>query len=204
MANPSETEWFPRFGAISGVSYTPLAEVDVKRLRGVGIRPEVNRSGGGALWWPAEDGSSTASPAYEHDDVDLSKTTPVKVLRHLAEVLELPGIASDYHFAIQGAAEALWKRRRADPSIFSHVERLSWLDLDLIRARPGAVSYDRDGGTDYYSVAAFGYLTTLYRREGALREALEVAELAGRFGQANTPRDDLAQRIAALEAETSG
>ena len=204
---PNELDWFPRFGEVPGVEYSPLTPVDGKRLPGAGARPEriSDRSGGRFLHWPTKGGSSSASPAHERAfGTDFSDMPTAKVLRHLAETLELPGIPSDYHFAIQGVLEALWSRRRDEPAVFDMVERLCWLDLGLVRARPDCVSYEADGEVRYYGLAAFGHLATLYEREGALREALDVAELAMHYGQLDARRDDLARRLAALEAERAG
>jgi hypothetical protein len=44
-------------------------------------------------------------------------------------------------------------------------------------------------------------LVELFEREGALHEALEVAERAERFGQCERERDELRERIAAVENE---
>ncbi len=99
------------------------------------------------------------------------------------EGLELPGVPSDYHFMIQSTVGELWKRRREEPAGISDVERLCWLDLDLIDARPDCVTYENDEGSSFYAIAGFGMLINLFEREGALHEALEVAQRAERFGQ---------------------
>jgi hypothetical protein len=44
----------------------------------------------------------------------------------------------------------------------------------------------------------------LYEREGALREALEVAELAVRYEQQQAKRDELVGRVTALDTEEAG
>jgi hypothetical protein len=124
--------------------------------------------------------------------------------QHLGETLELPGEPTDYHFAIQSVLEALWKRRRTEPTVLTTVEQLAWLDLSLAQARPDAVSTDIQGKRKFYAVLAFQYLITLYEREGALREALEVAELAVRYQQQQAKRDELVGRVTALDTEEAG
>jgi hypothetical protein len=126
------------------------------------------------------------------------------VLRHLSETLELPGEPADYHFAIQHVLGVLWDRRRTEPEVLAIVERLAWTDLDLAQARPDAVSIDMDGHRKFVAVSAFKVLITLYEREGALREALEVADLALRYDQQQAKREELGGRLAAMEAEEAG
>jgi hypothetical protein len=46
-------------------------------------------------------------------------------------------------------------------------------------------------------------LIGLYEREGFLREALEVAEMAVRYGQEDRLRNQLVERIQAVEAEAN-
>lgn len=189
-------KWFPRFGDIPGVTYTTPPGIDRHRLHGADARPEVVRyaADGEGLSWPRQEGSTSASPAHERAfGSDLSQLSTTAVISHLSETLELPGEATDYHFAIQGVLEALWRRRRTEPAVLTHVEHLAWLDIDLIRARP-----------IYYRILAFQYLITLYEREGAWRDALDVAELSVHFGQQQPKRDELADRVAALDAEERG
>ena len=130
------------------------------------------------------------------------------MLKRLWEGLELPGEPSDYHFAIQGAAGALWARRAAEPEVLAWFEHLSWLDLRLVQAVPDAVRDEfagaHPGRQEFFSVSAFHSLISLYSREGLLQEALEVAQLAQRFGQGEDALADLEERFAALRAEDGG
>jgi hypothetical protein len=98
----------------------------------------------------------------------------------------------------------LWDRRRTEPEVLAIVERLAWMDLELAQARPDAVSIDMDGHRKFVAISAFRALITLYEREGALREALEVADLALRFDQQQAKREELVGRLATMEAEATG
>ena len=71
--------------------------------------------------------------------------------------------------------------RRA--ALIGEAERLFRLDIDLVDARPDAVSDDYEGERRFYAMAAFSTLVDLFEREGALHEALEVAEHGARYGQ---------------------
>jgi hypothetical protein len=203
-------EWFQRFGDIPGVSYSTPAGIDRRRLPGADARPQVHTYDGERhLSWPGAEGSgiisTSASPAHERAfGTDLAGMSTAAALQHLGETLELPGEPTDYHFAIQSVLEALWKRRRTEPAVLGTVERLAWLDLSLAQARPDAVSTDIQGERKFYAELAFQYLITLYEREGALREALEVAELAVRYEQQQAKRDELVGRVTALDAEEAG
>jgi hypothetical protein len=191
--------WFRRLGDIPGLDYKTDPRVDRRRLRGHDVVPRIEHFGGHAtLTW----GNTSRSPAHERAfGQDVGERPSAEILRLLSEILELPGEASDYHFAIQIASGILWARRRADPDLMEVVERLCWLDLRLIEAQPDAVRFQRDGKSSYFHVTGFKTLITLYEREGALREALEVAERAERFDQLQDKATELRQRLAAVEAE---
>jgi hypothetical protein len=203
-------EWFQRFGDIPGVSYATPVGIDRRRLPSADARPQVHTYDGERhLSWPGGEGSgiisTSASPAHERAfGTDLAGMSTAAALQHLGETLELPGEPTDYHFAIQNVLEALWKRRRTEPAVLGTVEQLAWLDLSLAQARPDAVSTDIHGERKFYAVLAFQYLITLYERDGALREALEVAELAVRYQQQQAKRDELVGRVTALDTEEAG
>lgn len=179
-----DTVWFPRFGDIPGVAYETPSSVSLNRLKKRNMRPEQTRyrDTPSMLMW----GSTSASPANEHFRDDDSDFSVEGVLANVAEALELPGIASDYHFGIQGAVQWLWKRRYDDAGVFDEVERLCWLDLQLIQSQPQAVSMERDGATQYFRVVAFQTLVTMYSTEGALTDAVRVLDLARRFEQSES------------------
>lgn len=194
--------WFGRFGDIPGVDYTPPVVVDRSRLPRVGERPELSRwTGGESLTWGG--GTTSSSPAHERAfGGDLTAMTTQQLLSHLAEALELPGEPSDYHFGIQGVLEALWKRRREDSGVLGWIEALGWLNIRLVVAVSGAASHVVDDELRYYRIVAFSHLITLYEREGAWREALEVAEIGERLGQ-SVRLDELLDRVALLDAESA-
>ncbi len=193
--------WFPRLAAVPGVGYAPPAELDLTKLRRRNARPEVSRYPDlpPTLWW----GDTTESPASAHVLDDARKATTARVLRNLAEVLELPGEPADYHFAIQGVVSQLRSRAGEGPHVFAELERLCWLDLQLIQACPDVVIYDHpDDGPQHAHVTAFKTLLDLYLTEGALGHAARVLPIAEWFGQANTPAAEKARtRMAALAAE---
>lgn len=201
-------EWFSRFGDIPGVTYTTPVDIDRSKLKNASARPEVFAYGDSqkSLHWPMKGGSTSASPAATRlQDVDLSTKGTALVLRYLNETLELPGQPQDYHFVIQSVLDALWSRRRREPAVLETAERVAWLDVELIRARPDTITNEYVGVHDrqprFFQVYAFARLIKLYEREGALREALEVAELAARFEQQEAKREELAARLAGAVEE---
>lgn len=211
--------WFRRAADIPGLNYMAPQSVDVTRLRGYGAEPEFDRhrgfDGGQAEWlhWSYDDGEgsygTSASPAQNHSSAALERElSSAARLQHLWETLELPGQAGDYHFAIQETAGDLWRRKRREPSLLAWVEWLCWLDIRLIRAWPDAVrdeyAGDFEDHSEFYGVAAFRTLAQLYKREGFLTEAQQVAEVARSFDQGGPYIDDVEEKLAALRAEDGG
>ncbi len=196
--------WFRRLGDIPGLHYQGESTLDRRRLRGYDAVPRIEHYGGepSLSWQVGPEGSTSSSPAHERAFGDDMRDRPTpEILRHLAETLEVPGEASDYHFAIQHAADILWSRRRTEPDVLDQVERLCWLDLRLIEAQPDIVRFEHEGGSGFARVTGLKTLITLYEREGYLREALAVAERAERFDQLQEKADELRDRLAVLEAE---
>jgi hypothetical protein len=192
--------WFHRFADIPGVQYATPGGLDVSKLKRRNAVPEVDRfEGGTSLWWETRDGGTSESPASEHLLDETRRASVDRIRRNLAEVLELPGEPSDYHFAIQNVAGELYNRRRQDPSVLDDVEQMFLLDLQLIQALPATITYDRDGEITYYSVSAFDRLLRMYLAEGRVSDAAWVESVAERFGNA---KDTAARdRVAALRAE---
>jgi hypothetical protein len=123
------------------------------------------------------------------------------LVRSVWEGLELPGIASDYHFLLQGAAAQLWSRRRKEPAGLRMAETFGYLDLALIEAIPQTVwrnDGDRDGG--FLRITSLEHLLTLLEREGAFREALALSRRAQRFGDVYRS-EELEAKVAALDEE---
>ena len=202
----SSVEWFHRLAEVPGAGYHGEPSVDRRKLRGHDAIPkgETHTFQGKrvrSLWWPQKGGGSSASPVQVAAGRPAPDASIAAVRRRLAEVLELPGQASDYHFAIQGCVQEFWRRRRDEPDVLPHLEELCWINIRLLEARPDAVTNDQATGPRFYHVVAFGCLIQLYEREGALREALAVAERATRFEQEEDRLERIRQRLASVEAE---
>jgi hypothetical protein len=133
----------------------------VSKLRRRWERPWLHRFSDGALVLTWSDGSSdgSQSPSSSHILNDQHNASTRRLLRNLAEALELPGEPVDYHFAIQSVVTALRPHRSDDAAIFAEMERLCWLDVQLIRAFPAAVSLERDGEKRFFKIEAFSLLT---------------------------------------------
>lgn len=193
------------------MSYEPSAWVDRSKLRGHDAVPQAQSIAlrgerSDTLWWPTETGGGggSASPAHGRAFGDLGDASTSELIHNVYEGLELPGEPSDYHFLIQGCASELWRRRREEPSVIGEVEKLCWLDISLVKVCPRAVTNEYGEEHTFYSILVFGVLTEIYEREGCLAEALEVAELAARYGQGDDTRQRLLERIQAVENEAVG
>jgi hypothetical protein len=202
-------EWFRRFADIPGVAYTAPPKIDPTNLEGFGAVPtEQAFDAGGrhyeSLNWSYADMAGSASPAQSRAFGNYGDASAEEVVANCYEGLELPGEPEDYHFLIQGCATELWRRRREEPRFIEEVERLCWLDLELVEKHPAAITYDNGDGNKYYGVEAFTILIEIYEREGDLRNAFNVAERAIQYGQGAKVRDELAERIAAVENEAIG
>lgn len=205
------TDWFRGLANVPGVDYRGDPRVKRAKLPGHNAKPErmISRIDGRqyvTLMWATQDGSTSMSPAAQHAGLfrSASPGEPVaKQVLRLAEVLELPGTLSDYHFAVQHCIESLWKLRRQDRSVLPEIERLCRLDMSLIQAQPSTIRLERGGTVEYFRVLAFSHLMDLYSQNGMLLEALAVAQQAARFGQdVESAVSDLQARWAAVEAET--
>jgi hypothetical protein len=155
------------------------------------------------LMWPGVDEGTTnsLSPASQHARERSSETQDLRrVLLRLYEVLELPGQLSNYHFAIQDACNTIFRRRREDLALLEELERLCWLDIDLVEAHPQVVESEP---RRFLHVLAYERLATLYETEGDFAGALEVVKRGMRLGQEHlAPRAErLRARLADLEAE---
>jgi hypothetical protein len=154
-----------------------------------------------SLLWKTSTGSSSQSPASAWAADRNPKVATSAALRRLYEALELPGTASDYHFALLGAYQLLWSRRRKEPEILPVLETLCLLDLQLVEKRPSTITEIVPGQQFTASVPAFHYLVYLYSREGFLEEALAIAKRAEELGQGDSDRREVEKRIADLEKE---
>ena len=189
-----------------GSSYTTPRGLDRTGLPGHNAVPEVFEYGfdgdqrRSLLWSTPEGGSTSASPAHQRAYDDQKEATTRDKVRWLLEALELPGTVSDYHFAIQHAAETAYKGRREEPALVEEAECLWWLDIELIEAHPRALEYSPGQS---YQVAAYERLARLYEGEGYLHEALDIAERGLGAGQEHLPPvvERLRANVAELEAE---
>ncbi len=198
MGVTNDLVWYPRFGDIPGVSYGTPAGLIVEKLAGSGMQPTTRRyETSVSLDW----GNTSRSPASQHAEYNDTSASVARITRRLEEVLELPGTASDYHFALLVGADSLYRRRFAEADALPAVERFCWLDIQLIEARPDAFMVDASKSGDYYRFPTLSRLITLYSTEGYLREALGIVEKTERFGQAEGHREKLLTRIAMVETE---
>jgi hypothetical protein len=114
--------------------------------------------------------------------------------------LELPGQVSDYHFAMQGVAEFLYKRRRSEPGHLPFVEWLYSFDALLVEAHEADFRLTPEK-SEYVNVLAFDFLVDINRREGRLNDALALARRFARFRAARDTVSELEARVAQMSAE---
>ena len=203
-------EWFRRAGDIPGFAYQAPILVDRDSLAGCDDIPEVQALFGDqkeeTLSWPTGDGSRGGSASPVHYRAfsavpDYQTASIAAIVQNVYEGLELPGEPPDYHFLIQGSAEVLWRRHRKEPAAAEHVERLCWLDVDLILAHPNAASEIVDGIRRYFGITSLLHLIELYEDRGEFATALKAAEIASRFGQCEDARERLRWKTGARDTE---
>lgn len=182
-----QPEWFKRLADVPGVGYRPPA--GVRKAPGHDAKPRFSRynwAGENVVttWWKVGDFEGSASPAQLHRIGDMKGRPISEILQGLYETLELPGLAADYHFAIQACTSFLWGRRHDEPFALESLIDLDLLDIRLLEARPSALTDEFPKGPQTYFVAeAFSRLVGIYTREGMIREALDIATRAIRFQQ---------------------
>lgn len=199
--------WFPRFAEIPGIEYEPPAGLDFSHLPGRGQVPEVSYydfdgKKRKSIMWKYGDISSGASPAHDWKTAPRQgESEATTLLRQIYETLELPGTLSDYHFALQNTHEGLNKFIGKELWIPAEIEKLCLLNVRLLEKHPETISYENDEGVHYARVTAFNRLINLYKNEGYLREALEIAKISTRFDYGNDVVEELEERIKLLELE---
>ena len=198
-------KWYSRLADVPGVSYVGSSTVDRTKLDGHDLKPEVHEfeldgKVRRSLSWPLTGGGSTSASPVHQRAFGGGKAFAHVELRRLEETLELPGELSDYHFAIQGTAKAVFDGRRHDFALLKEVERLCWLDIALIEAHPEIAEYEPG---KFFRVVGYDLLMRLYEGEGYFAEALEVAERSARLGQEYSldRAEKLRRRLAELDAE---
>jgi hypothetical protein len=128
-------KWFRRLAEVPGVEYKPDPAIDRTQLPGYDAAPKIDRyefdgRQRESMSWAMEGGSTGASPAQTWKTQPREGETKAQTtVRQLREALELPGILSNYHFAIQSCHEELRHFARQEPWVLEEVERLCWLDI---------------------------------------------------------------------------
>lgn len=202
-------QWYRRLAEVPRLHYQSDPAIERTSLPHHNAVPEIHHyefqgKRSDYLSWRTPGGSTSASPAHSWQTKRKKGETEAQTaLRQLRETLELPGVLSDYYFAIQHTHEALWKHRREELWVLPVVEELCWLNIRLVETYPDVVRLEHDSESRFVHILAFGTLMTLYEREGFLKEALEVAHRAARFENQTGAVDPLEARLAALNAETT-
>lgn len=170
-------KWYRRM-LETGVQYQG-PQIDRARLPNASMEPKVDRFefdgkiNESVMW-----GNSSASPVQRHMGLASDEESPETRLLRLYEALEMPGEAADYHFALLGTCQVFWAARRERPRFLEDLERLCWMDIQLIER-----TWQDDPETDfrYLGQPAFKYLLDLYEGEGYFEDAIAVAERAASF-----------------------
>jgi hypothetical protein len=202
-----ESIWYARFGDIPALNYTAPAGVRRPDMPKRFLNPERhtydwNGAKHVSLSWPDEEGNTSASPAMRWPpDSDPQNPPPSLILQRLYETLELPGIASDYHFALLRAYDALASHARQQPELLEDVERLCLLDIALLETLPEIVGELDNPEQPPIRVPAFDRLVTLYERNGLLDDAIAIARRGAALGQGEDDVERIAERLAAVQAE---
>ncbi len=204
-----DTNWFARLADVPKVGYRGHPNVDRRRLPGYDLQPQIDtfdfdgmrhRS----LSWPTAEGSTSQSPASAWCSFDEPRhATAADVLRRIYEVLELPGTAADYHFALLQAYEILWSQFRQQPEILAELERLCLLDIALIESQAAILQMGGEDGTFWARVPAFHYLIRLYELEGYVEDALAIARRGAALRQGDDDVQRFEERAAALQGENA-
>jgi hypothetical protein len=196
--------WFRCLAEVPGSGY-PGDPARRSRLRERDAVPEVMTfSLGGervvSLSWPSPEGRTSASPVHRLAFGDHQNESSAQARERVLTALELPGEIMDYHFAMQGVLDLLYKRRRAEPQHLPFVEWLAWLDVQLVEAHSKLFRIS-PGKEEYFAITAFDLLVGLYEREGYLHDALAAAERFVRFQRDTETVAELRARVAQLRAE---
>lgn len=197
----NDTTWAPSLADLPGVDYTPPKGTRTPRVSG-GTTPTAISFGQDdehrSLSWKTTNGSTSASPASRHLASAPDEDAPTdELLRHLHAGLQLPGVPTDYHFAIQRIIDALWSRRTKDSGAISAMEPLCRADVSLVRAYPDAFR----SGDRFYAMSSMHHLVDLYENAGDLDAALDAARLVEPFLYASESVARLETKIAVLREE---
>jgi len=210
-------QWFRRLAEVPGIEYEYSPNIDRSLLPQHDAIPEIRTYESSLdgkiddfISWKTTEGSTSVSPTHRWQKLEpqlrLDETIPQAILRQLMETLELPGILSDYHDALQNCHEVLWKYRRDEPWVIAEIEWLCCLDLQLkeiqkILSTEGSIY----SVPDYMPYCpALSRLVKLYEREGNLQEAFAIAQrgnISYQDRKRKTFSASLQLRLAQLEAE---
>lgn len=187
--------WFRRLAEVPGVDFAGGPGIDRRRLPGHDARPQVSEFG---LMW----GRTSASPAHERAfSVDTREFSAAQLVRHVWETVELPAEPEDYHFALQHAVEQLWSLRSTNPECLAELEEFAYLDLALVEAAPWSLMFSSGDNTPtMVALPGVDRLIVLLEREGAHREALEVASRLVALGAVSSRLDRAQVRVATLDS----
>jgi hypothetical protein len=196
--------WFRCFSEVPGVGY-PGDPQRRARLRDHDAIPRVTEhlfdgERITSLTWASNDGSTSSSPVHRLAFAEAKNESSLKARERVLSALELPGEIMDYHFAMQGVIETLYKRRREEPANLAFVEWLAWFDARLVELNESEFRISPTSD-EYLRVIWIDLLIDLHVRESYLHEGLALAERFARF-QARADRvGELKERVARLRAE---
>ncbi len=199
-------DWFRRLAAVPGLRYEPQTLVDRSSLPRVEAQPEVvSRPVDGTfeetLFWPEPGGSTSLSPSRCWMEAGLAVLHSAEEVRQrLEEALELPGTIADYCQVLGDGIHALWAFRGTTSWVPEESERFAQLALRLFEQHtsPGL----RSDVTLHFALnVAAKRLIELRKREGYLRDALEIAQRAARLGVRESEETELRERILVMEME---
>lgn len=204
----SKEQIFAGLAQVPGVGYKCQPGIDRQALARVNAKPRISTydfdgKPRTCVSWELPGGVTTSqSPASAWATSGAEDDLWPNAVRKLYEALELPGSASDYHFALLRTTEVLWGRRRQDPEVLPELERLCLLDIMLLEARPEIARGETGDGQSYgLYVPAFGYLVRLYEQEGLIEDALDIARRGTALGQGPAEVERLKARLKDMEAE---
>ena len=197
----NDVTWALSLAKLPGVDYTPPSGTRTPRVSG-GTTPAIGRFGPDdahrSLSWATAGGSTSASPASRHAaNAPGEDASTDALLRHLHAGLALPGVPTDYHFAIQRVIDALWSRRTKDSGAVSAMEPLCRADVSLVRAYPDAFQ----SGDRFYAMSSMHHLVDLYENAGDLDGALDAARLVEPFLHASNDVARIEAKIAMMREE---
>ena len=187
---------YPNLKSLLGKDYSPLVTVNQIKFWKQSVKPEVkkyNHDGQeivSVMWSTSEGNQTSASPAHRHGFRQVN-TDVEKIIQNMTEACALTGCASDYHFILQNAHEALHKQRKSNPEVYKYIKEICLFDVMLIDRFSDEVFH----GGKPYGIIAFKRLPDLYQQEGQIKEAILVLQIAAKFGQAKQEDIEILQEL---------